>query len=88
MHSLIFPKLCLKIHFLNLRPSCSVCHGTLMCRRQGQSGQQPVHQVCDRVPPHPVAPVRPPPLLLCYDGEGAEEVARRAAGLRQAPRQR
>ena len=63
------------------------CHVTL-CRDQSPSRLSSLHQVCDPVPAHPVAPVRPTPLLLCDDGEGAEEVARRAAGLCPALQQR
>lgn len=63
--------------------ACFTC-----CRCKGQSGNQSVHQVRQQVSPHPVAPVRSPPLLLRDDGEGAEEVARRAAGLCQTQQQR
>lgn len=54
---------------------------TSLFRHQGQGGQSSVHQECYSVPPHPLAPLRPPSLLLRDDGEGAEEVACCAAGL-------
>lgn len=62
---------------------------SILCfRNQGQTKQRSLHQVCDPVPADPVAPVRSPLLLLRGDGEGAAEVARRAAGLRQTQQQR